>query len=60
MAAKAIVSQESGERLLREGLLEAGLATQRCCGSCGKFGHNIWTCQEVKEISDKGSCIEYG
>ena len=34
---------------------EAGPATQRRCGNCGRTGHNIRTCQEVEETSDKGS-----
>ena len=41
----------------RVGDAEAGPATQRRCGNCGKTGHNVRTCQEVEERSDEGSCI---
>ncbi len=44
------ISEESGE-------MEAGPATQRRCGNCGKTGHNVRTCQEVGETSDEGSDI---
>ncbi len=58
LAAKATGGQELGEGLLEGDPSEAGPAMQRHCGRCGKTGHNIQTCPEVKEISDKGSCIE--
>ena len=58
IATKATSGQESGEGSSGGGMSEAGSATQRRCGSCGKRGHNIRTCQEVEETSEEGSCIE--
>ena len=37
----------------REGSGTGGVRTRvRCCGVCGKPGHNARTCQEVVEASD--------
>ena len=58
ITAKATGGQESEEGLSGRGASEAGPATQRRCGGCGKPGHNIRTCQEVEETSEEGSCIE--
>lgn len=58
VAAKATGGQKLGEGSSGGGPSEAGPATQRRCGGCGKIGHNIRTCQEVEETSDEGSCIE--
>ena len=58
IAEKEVEGQKSEKRSAQRGESEAGLSTQRCCGGCGKPGHNIRTCQEVEETSDEESCIE--
>ncbi len=58
IAAKGAGSQQQGGGSSEGGALEAGSATQRRCGNCGKTGHNVRTCQKVEEMSDEGSCIE--
>lgn len=58
IAQKDVGRQQSGERLVERDALEAGPSTQQRCRRCGKTGHNVRTCQEVKETSDKESSIE--
>ena len=48
-----VAVRKSGGRSAEGGESEAGPATQRRCGKCGKTGHNVRTCQEVEETSDK-------
>ncbi len=58
VAAKVTGGRQSGEGSSGGGPSEAGPATQRRYGGCGKHGHNIRTCHEAEEMSDEGSCIE--
>ena len=41
-----------------EGNVGAGASTSRRYGNCGKAGHNVRTCQEVKKTSDEDSYVE--
>jgi hypothetical protein len=46
-------------KIVDDGVLsEAGPATVRCCGRCGKPGHNIRTCLVAEEVSDEYSIID--
>ena len=45
--------QQLGRRSAGEGGSEARPAALRCCGRCGKPGHNVRTCQEAEETSDE-------
>jgi len=49
---KAVVGEVAQEKE-QDGSGAAGGRTKvRCCGMCGKPGHNARTCQEVAEASD--------
>ena len=46
--------KEVGEQIIQNKSVESGKQSKgqlapRCCGTCGKTGHNSRTCQEVKE-----------
>ena len=62
--AKDLIAQKEAKRSKRQktssegGDAEAGPATQRRCGNCGKTGHNVRTYQEVEKTSDEGSYVE--
>ena len=61
--AEVLIAEKEAKRLKRQKTLlegnnaEAGPATQRRCGNCGKTGHNVRTCQEVDEMLDEGSYV---
>ena len=61
--AQVLIAAKEGKASKRQKMLEeggeteAGPATQRRCGNCGKTGYNVRTCQEVEETSDEGSYI---
>ena len=63
-AAKVLIAEKEAKGSKRqkreeeEGNKEAGLSAPRCCSNCGKTGHNVRTCQEVKETSDEDSEVE--
>ena len=47
------VGGEGVQEMQQEGGGAGGVRTRvRCCGVCGKPGHNARTCQEVAEASD--------
>jgi hypothetical protein len=58
VAAKAAGGQQSEGGPSGGEPSEAGPATQRRCGGCGKTGHNIRTCHEVEEPTSEEDCIK--
>ena len=47
------IGREGVQETQLEGSSARGVRTRvRCCGVCGKPGHNAHTCQEVVEASD--------
>jgi hypothetical protein len=58
IAEKTTSRQQSGWRLAEEGALEVGPPTLRRYRRCSKSGHNIRTCREVEEMSDKEGLIK--
>ena len=58
LAQKDASGQQSGGRSAEGVELEIRPSISRRCGRCSKPGHNVRTCQEVKETSDEESCIE--
>jgi hypothetical protein len=46
-------TQEVGESLSSGGHAGTARGKERCCGTCGKIGHNMRTCQIVFAISGK-------
>jgi hypothetical protein len=50
---KDIVRRQPGGRSAEGGVARAGLLGLRCCGRCGKTGHNVRTCQEAEETSEE-------
>ena len=47
------VGGEGAQETQADGCSAGGVRTKvRCCGVCGKPGHNARTCQEVAEASD--------
>ena len=49
---KAVVGEGAQEKEQDGGSAGGGRTRVRCCGVCGKPGHNARTCQEVAEVSD--------
>jgi len=49
---KAVVGEVAQEKEQDGGGAGGGRTKARCCGVCGKPGHNARTCQEVVEASD--------
>jgi hypothetical protein len=49
---KAVVGEVAQEKEQDSGGAGGGRTKVRCCGVCGKPGHNARTCQEVVEASD--------
>ena len=50
------VGGEGMQEMQPEGSGAGGVRTKvRCCGVCGKPGHNARTCQEVAEASDSAA-----
>ena len=49
---KAAVGEVAQEKEQDGGGVGGGRTKVRCCGVCGKPGHNARTCQEVAEASD--------
>ena len=37
---------------------EEANSSVRCCGTCGKTGHNVRTCQEVEDVSSSSDSEE--
>jgi len=64
VAARGLIAEkESGGRLKGKeveggGLSEARPATVRCCGRCGKPGHNVRTCPVAPESSGEDSDMD--
>lgn len=58
IAAKDSSGQKKRKTVDKGGQSEAGPATVRCCGRCGKTGHNVRTCLVVEELSDEDSIID--
>jgi hypothetical protein len=58
IAQKDASRQKSGGKSVEGGGEEARPSTLRHCGRCSKTGHNVRTCQEVEEMSDKDNSID--
>jgi len=52
---KAVVGEVAQEKDQDGGGAGGGRTKVRCCGMCGKPGHNARTCQEVAESSDSAA-----
>jgi len=61
--AKVLITKKEAKRLKQQKTssegnnAEARPATQQRCSNCSKTGHNVRTCQEVKETLDEGSYV---
>jgi hypothetical protein len=49
---KAVDEQVTQEMRQGGGSIKGGRMKVRCCGLCGKLGHNARTCKEAVELSD--------
>jgi hypothetical protein len=58
IAQKDASRQKSGGKSVEGGGEEARPSTLWRCGRCSKTGHNVRTCQEVEEMSDKDNSID--
>ena len=47
---KEFEARSNGERAKKRTRAEGGEPTQRCCGRCGKAGHNMRTCKQIQKI----------
>ena len=47
------IRERSSGRSTEGSVAQAGSSGLRCCGRCGKTGHNVRTCQEVVETSEE-------
>jgi hypothetical protein len=59
MAKKGSGGKKKGEEVEEGGPSQARPATVRCCGRCGKPGHNVRTCPTAEELSDEDSYVEF-
>ena len=50
---KDVAKRKPGGRLTEGGVAQAWPSGLRCCGKCGKTGHNVRTCQEAEETSEE-------
>jgi ribosomal protein L32 len=55
VAAEAFVAAERSKKARSGGDQERAPPALRCCGNCGKTGHNARTCKKDTEISSKSN-----
>ena len=55
---KEIVRQQLNRRSMEENIVQTRLSDLRHCERCDKTNHNVRTCYEIEETSEKDSNIE--